>query len=59
MAFEVQKTKLDRSHVEPGDENVLRHLMKLSGKPRDEIVTIIEKVGSNTETIKRELGCRV
>jgi hypothetical protein len=57
MVVKVKKSKPDRGHVDPVDEVVLRHLMKLSGKRKKEIVLVIEKVGTNIETIKRELGC--
>ena len=58
MAIEANKQKLDRSHVDAGDEHVVRHLVKISGKSKEEVVAAIDKVGTNIATVKLELGCR-
>jgi len=58
MTVEAPKQKPDRSHVDVGDEHVVRHLMKLSGKSKEEVVAAVDKVGTNMATVKLELGCR-
>ena len=58
MTVEATKHKSDRSHVDVGDEHVVRHLMKLSGKSKEEVVAAVDKVGTNMATVKLELGCR-
>ena len=58
MTIEADKQKPDRSHVDTGDEHVVRHLVKISGKSKEEVIAAIDKVGTNIATIKLELGCR-
>lgn len=58
MTIEADKLKPDRSHVDAGDEHVIRHLIKLSGKSKEEVIAAIDKVGTNIATVKLELGCR-
>jgi hypothetical protein len=48
--------KPDRGHVSPGDETVIRHLMKISGKSKADVLAAIEKVGTNIETVRKELN---
>jgi Protein of unknown function (DUF3606) len=58
MTIEADKQKPDRSHVHAGDEHVVRHLIKLSGKSKQEVIAAIDRVGTNIATVKLELGCR-
>jgi Protein of unknown function (DUF3606) len=58
MTARATKQKPDRNHVDVADEHVVRHLIKLSGKSKEEVVAAVEKVGTNMATVKLELGCR-
>ncbi len=55
--MKITPIKPDRARIDPSDDTVVRHWAKKLGKTKEEIITAIEKVGNNAETIKRELGC--
>ena len=48
--------KPDRAHVSPDDDSVIRHLMKISGKSKADVLAAIKKVGTNIETVRKELN---
>ena len=48
--------KPDRGHVSPDDDSVIRHLMKISGKSKADVLAAIKKVGTNIETVRKELN---
>ena len=48
--------KPDRGHVSPDDDTVIRHLMKMSGKSKADVLAAIMKVGTNIETVRKELN---
>ena len=58
MTIIADSPKPDRIHVDPNDDAVMRHLEKISGKSKQEILAAIDKVGANAETLEKELGCR-
>ena len=58
MALTLQPSQPDRLHVTVEDKAAVHHLMKVSGKTREEVIAAIEKVAGNLESVERELGCR-
>jgi hypothetical protein len=58
MSLVIQPVPPDRLHVTVDDKAAVRRLMKVSGKSREEVITAIEKVSGNMESVARELGCR-
>ena len=48
--------KPDRGHVSPNDDTVIRHLMKISGKSKADVLAAIKKVGTNIQTVRKELN---
>jgi hypothetical protein len=57
MALVSEEPRPDRAHVDPNDDAVIRHLRKISGKSREDVLAAIKKVGTNIESLKKELGC--
>jgi hypothetical protein len=55
MPLDLDSPKPDRLHVNADDAATVRHLMKTSGKTKDEVIAVIKKVGGNLETVQREL----
>jgi len=53
--MKTEPQKPDRLHVRLDDVNVARHWVKHFGKTKEEIAAAIEKVGSNAETLQKEL----
>ncbi len=56
MALEVHLPKPDRFHVSLDSDALVKHWTKCFGKTHEEILAAIEKVGTNVESVKRELG---
>ena len=57
--FHVMKltnSKPNRSSINLSDEIVARAWVKKLGKSKEEIAAVIEKVGDNAETVKKELA---
>jgi hypothetical protein len=52
----VERARPDRSHVRTSDESVIRYLMKVSKRSREDVLAAIERVGTNINTVKKELG---
>ena len=58
MTLTLEPAEPDRLHVTAEDKSAIHHLMKVSGKSREEVITAIEKVAGNIESVMRELGCK-
>ena len=58
MSTEVTRDKPDRLHIDLEDKTILRHWTEKTGKSKQEIAAVIEKVGNNIESVERELGCK-
>jgi hypothetical protein len=58
MTLIVQPPPPDRLHVTADDKAAVHHLMKVSGKSREEVIAAIEKVAGNIESVQRELSCK-
>ena len=56
MAIKVNAPKPDRLHVSLDDDDMMKHWTKTFGRTREEIAAAINKVGTNIESVKRELG---
>ena len=54
--MDLQQIKPDRLHIDPNDKAAVTHLMRSSGRSREEVLAAIEKVGSNIETVRKELA---
>ena len=54
--MDLQQIKPDRLHIDPNDKAAVAHLMRSSGRSREEVLAAIEKVGSNIETVRKELA---
>ena len=54
--MDLQQIKPDRLHIDPNDKAAVGHLMRSSGRSRDEVLAAIEKVGTNIETVRKELA---
>ncbi len=50
------RNKPDRLHIDLDDETVARHWIEKTGRSKQEIAAVIEKVGNNIESVERELG---
>ncbi len=50
--------KSDRLHIDLEDETILRHWAKKTGRSKQEIAAVIEKVGNNIQSVERELRCK-
>ena len=48
--------KPDRGQVSRNDDTVIRHLMKISGKSKADVLAAIKKVGTNIQTVRKELN---
>lgn len=49
--------KLDRNKIDLSDTVKVRRWAKRLGKSKEKIEAAVEKVGSNCETVRKELGC--
>lgn len=58
MGLSLRPDAPDRLHVTAEDKAAVHHLMKVSGKSREEVIAAIEKVAGNIESVERELGCK-
>lgn len=56
MAIEIQRLRPDRGKIELTDECVIRPWVKTFGVSREELGAVIEKVGLNPETVRKELA---
>ena len=59
LRFQVMKltnSKPNRSSIDLSDEIIARAWVKKLGKSKEEIAAVIEKVGDNAETVKKELA---
>ena len=54
--MDLQQIKPDRLHIDPKDKAAMSHLMRSSGRSREEVLAAIEKVGTNIETVRKELA---
>ena len=54
--MDLQQIKPDRLHIDPNDKAAVSHLMRSSGRSREEVLAAIEKVGTNIETVRKELA---
>jgi hypothetical protein len=54
--MDLQQIKPDRLHIDPSDKAAVTHLMRSFGKSREEVLAAIKKVGSNIETVRKELA---
>src|SRR5688500_9228655 len=54
--MDLQQIKPDRLHIDPNDKAAVNHLMRSLGKSREEVLAAIEKVGTNIETVRKELA---
>jgi hypothetical protein len=54
--MDLQQIKPDRLHIDLNDKAAVNHLMRSLGKTRAEVLAAIEKVGSNIETVRKELA---
>jgi hypothetical protein len=55
--MDLEQRKPDRLHIDANDKAAVHHLMRTTGRSREEVLAAIEKVGSNLETLKKELAC--
>ena len=53
--MKVTPDKPTRVHIDLNDEVAMRGWVKKLGKSKEEIAAIIEKVGPNVETVKKEI----
>ncbi|MFZ0372823.1 MAG: DUF3606 domain-containing protein [Xanthobacteraceae bacterium] len=56
MANITTKTPLLRSHIAPDDELELKYWTKHLGVTRDELQSVIDKVGNSAAAVRKELG---
>jgi hypothetical protein len=54
--MKLTNSKPNRSSIDLSDEIVARAWVKKLGKSKEEIAAVIEKVGDNAETVKKELA---
>jgi hypothetical protein len=54
--MDLQQVKPDRLHIDPNDKAAINHLMRTTGRSREAVLAAIEKVGSNIETVRKELA---
>jgi len=54
--MDLQQIKPDRLHIDPNDKAAVSHLMRSSGRSREEVLAAIEKVGTNIATVRKELA---
>ncbi len=54
----IPPVKGDRSRVDLTNDALIRHWTKTLGVSRVEIMTAVEKVGDNPETVRKELSRR-
>jgi hypothetical protein len=53
--MKVTPEKRTRGHIDLNDEVAMRGWVKKLGKSKEEIAAIIEKVGPNADTVKKEI----
>jgi hypothetical protein len=53
--MKVKPDKPGRAHIDLNDKVAMRGWVKQLGKSKEEIAAIIEKVGPNAETVRKEI----
>jgi hypothetical protein len=53
--MKVTPDKPSRAHIDLNDEVAMRGWVRKLGKSKEEIAALIEKVGPNADTVKKEI----